>query len=449
MHAVDTVDVVRVAFALWILLAAGTLACAWLDRLTRRQIVWLAAIAGAGAVGAWILFALNLDTAIAVAAAGMTVAALATAAALGVHRGVVHAHGIEAELKQAEARLNAVVEQGTQERATELEQILSRARAEALSLLGEEERRIAEERRVLIAERERSAAIELSDALNEVQRRVEQRLAEWGEDLERAQATLFDQLQRLAAQQRRLIEEAENRVARAAERLESESEVQRAALVKLRQELEQSTTQAIARSSADFDAHALERRQALNELAERLHRRERELREELDREQSEAIQGIQSTFTDVERRLVERLERVVDRTTAQHVDQASLQFMDAIKHSREESAKRLSRELERAVETFTHEAESLISERIENLGQTAAQRLDRRLVDADSTIATRRDEVVAAVEQRLAAAERELRQRLDELSADADAQRAILDARLFELQRRIDTALSQVKALEA
>ena len=30
-----------------------------------------------------------------------------------------------------------------------------------------------------------------------------------------------------------------------------------------------------------------------------------------------------------------------------------MQFMDAIKRSREESAKRLSRELERAVETFT------------------------------------------------------------------------------------------------
>src|SRR4029079_16534292 len=122
-------------------------------------------------------------------------------------------------------------------------------------------------------------------------------------------AALFEQLDRLTGEQRRLIEEAESRVARDAERLESESEVQRAALLKLRQELEQSTTQAIARASADLEAHAVERRQALNELAERLHRRERELREELDREQSEAIQGIQSTFTDVERRLVERLGR--------------------------------------------------------------------------------------------------------------------------------------------
>ena len=53
------------------------------------------------------------------------------------------------------------------------------------------------------------------------------------------------------------------------------------------------------------------------------------------------MQSIQSMFTDVERRLVERLERVVERTTAQHVDAAALQFQDAIKRSREESAKRL------------------------------------------------------------------------------------------------------------
>jgi hypothetical protein len=101
------------------------------------------------------------------------------------------------------------------------------------------------------------------------------------------------------------------------------------------------------------------------------------------------------------------------------------------------------------VDVFTRQAESVIQERIENVGQTAAQRLERRLADADAGIATRRDEVVAAVEQRLAAAERDLRLRLDELAADADAQRGILEARLFELQRRIDAALAHAQAMEA
>jgi exonuclease VII large subunit len=169
----------------------------------------------------------------------------------------------------------------------------------------------------------------------------------------------------------------------------------------------------------------------------------------VEREQAEALQSIQSTFSDVERRLVERLERVVDRTTAQHVDAAALQFADAIKQSREDSARRLTRELERAVESFVHQAESLMSERLANVGQAATQQLDRRLATAEAAIATRRDEVVETFEQRLAAAEQELRQRLDDLAADSTAARDVLDARLFELQRRLDAALAHAQALRS
>jgi hypothetical protein len=129
------------------------------------------------------------------------------------------------------------------------------------------------------------------------------------------------------------------------------------------------------------------------------------------------------------------------------VDAAALQFTDAIKRSREDSAKRLSRELERAVETFAHQAEGMMSERLANLGQASVQRLDRRLADAEAAIDARRDEVVAAVEQRLAATEHDLRQRLEELSADGEAERGVLEARLFELQRRLDAALAHAEAL--
>jgi recombinational DNA repair ATPase RecF len=100
------------------------------------------------------------------------------------------------------------------------------------------------------------------------------------------------------------------------------------------------------------------------------------------------------------------------------------------------------------VEAFAHNAEGLMSERLANVGQTAVQRLDRRLADADTQIAARRDEVVAALEQRLAAAEQEMRQRLEELAADGEAERGVLEARLFELQRRVDAALAHTQALE-
>jgi hypothetical protein len=449
MSTVHQVDVLQVAFAVSVVLAAGALAGAALDRISRRLIYGVALLLGAGATAAWVLFALDPGATLAVPAAGMTVSLLAAVAAIGVRRGVRYARTVEAEIEKAEARLSTVVAHDAEARAAELERVLARARSESRSLIVDEERRIAESRRAAIAQREQAAAHELNDALAETQRRVEQRLAAWSEDLERAQANLFDQVQTLAGRQRRLIQEAEERLAADAERLESESEGQRGAFVKLREEVERATEQAMANARAELETHTAERRRALHELSERLRLRERELHEALEREQTEAAQSIQAAFKDVERRLVERLERVVERTTAQYADAAALQFADTIKRSREDSAKRLSRELERAVETFAREAEGMMSERLANVGQGAAQRLDRRLTEAEAAIDTRRDEVVTALEQRLAAAERELRQRLEELAADGEAERGVLEARLFELQRRLDAALVHAQPLDS
>jgi hypothetical protein len=448
MGSVHEADILRIAFAISVVVAAGAIAGAALNRIGRRAIYGAAGLIAAGATAGWVLFALDPHTEHAVAAAGLTVSLLATVGARAVRRGVLHARTIEADIARAEARLAAVVARDAEERAAELDRVLARARAESRSLIVDEERRIVESRRATIAEREGIAARELGEALAETQRRVEQRLAAWGEDLERAQGHLFDQLQTLAGRQRRLIQEAEERLVADAERLESESEGQRGALMKLREEVESATEQSIANARAELEAHTVERRQALHELAERLRLRERELRDMVEREQAEALASIQAAFKDVERRLVERLERVVERTTAQHADAAAAQFTDAIKRSREDSARRLSRELERAVDSFTREAEGIMSERLANVGQSATQRLDRRLADAEGTIAARRDEVVASLEQRLTAAEQELRQRLEELAADSEAERGVLEARLFELQRRLDAALAHAEALE-
>jgi hypothetical protein len=446
---VNEVDVMRMVFALGVVLAAAAVVGATLVRVSERVLYGIIGALGAGSVVAWILFALDPSADLAYPAAGLTLCLVVAVGGIGIRRGIFHARKVEGEIARAEARLAAQVTKGADERAAELERVLARARAESLSLIASEERRIVDARRHAIAEHEQASARELSDALADTQRRVEQRLAAWSEDLERAQANLFEQLQRLAARQRRLIEEAEERLAADAERLESESEVQREALVKLREEVARAAEHSIETARADLETYAVERRQSLNELTERVRRRERELREALEREQSEAMQGIQSTFTDIERRLVERLERVVDRTTAQHVDAAAMQFQEAIKRSREESAKRLARELERAVETFMQQANSLMNERLASVGQTAAQRLERRLSDADASVAARRNEVALELEQRFASAQHDLRQRLDELAADSEAERAVLEARMFDLQRRLDAALSHAQTLES
>jgi hypothetical protein len=449
MDRVLKVDLMRALFAAGLVLASAAIAGAVLGKISERAITAIVAILGALSVAGWVLFALDPSTGLGLPAGGLTLCTLIAVGAIGVRRGTFHARKIEREITRAEARLAAQVTQGADQRAAELERVLARARAESLSLIAAEERRIVESRRDAITEHERASSRELTDALAETQRRVEQRFAAWTEDLERAQANLHEQLQRLAGRQKRLIEEAEERLAADAERLESESEGQRAALVKLREEVAAATEKSIESARADLDGYAVERRQALAELTERLRTRERELREALEREQSEAMQSIQSMFTDVERRLVERLERVVERSTAQHVDVAAMQFSEAIKRSREDSAKRLARELERAVESFTHQADALMNERLQNVGQAAVQRLERRLSDADAAVDARRNEVALEIEQKFAAAQNDLRQRLDDLAADSEAERAVLEARMFDLQRRLDAALAHAESLES
>ena len=77
------------------------------------------------------------------------------------------------------------------------QQALALARAESLTVLVNEERRITEERRRDVAERERDASAKLAETLNEAQRRVDQRLAGWGTDLEQLQESLAGELARI------------------------------------------------------------------------------------------------------------------------------------------------------------------------------------------------------------------------------------------------------------
>src|SRR4051812_40372956 len=95
---------------------------------------------------------------------------------------------VDEQLAEAEARLRELVAHEVEERTAELQRTLARARADSISLLADEERRLAEERRREVAELEQRASAELTQKLVGVQERVEQRIAAWAQDLERAQA---------------------------------------------------------------------------------------------------------------------------------------------------------------------------------------------------------------------------------------------------------------------
>jgi vacuolar-type H+-ATPase subunit E/Vma4 len=128
----------------------------------------------------------------------------------------------------------------------------------------------------------------------------------------------------------------------------------------------------------------------------------------------------------------------VARETTRYSEAAGLQFESSIKTAREEAARRLSRELDLAVERFAREAEGVLQERLNTVSDAAAQRVEERLARLRSALERQRDEALVSLEDRAHQVESGLRERLREISADAESERAVLDARLHELSRRLD-----------
>src|SRR3954463_13010597 len=165
MERVNEVDVMRIVFALGVLLAAVAVVGATLERASERLLYGIIGGLGAIATAAWILFALDPSTALAYPAAGLTLCLLVAVGAVGIRRGIFHARKVEGEIARAEARLTAQVTRGADERAAELERVLARARAESLAL---DRREGAKDLRLppnAIPEHERASARELNDAL--------------------------------------------------------------------------------------------------------------------------------------------------------------------------------------------------------------------------------------------------------------------------------------------
>jgi hypothetical protein len=435
---VSLVAVAQIVFAVAVVVAALSLLGAALDRVSRSLLRVLAAVLGATAVAAWVAFGLRPQAELAVVAGGITLAFLAELGALRLRDLVRAQRRVDEQLSRARARLSSHVAHETEELTAELERILVRTRADSTSLLEEQERRIAETRRAAAAERSREAADELGHALVIAQRQVDARLQAWQGDLERAQRGITEQIAQLTQRQKQLISEAEARMATDAERLEGESDQQRAALVRLRDDVGRATQEAVQAGSSELETYASERRRALHELNDRMRQRERQVAQQIEREETEAMRRIQSSFADVERRQVEHLERVLQRATASYSDAANQQFGDALKAARDNAGTRLARELDRAVQAFSREAQKILGERLAQVGDTGAQRLEKRMAEATSSLERLHAEAIAEFESRLTHSEQELRRRLDGVAADMESERAILEARLRELSRRID-----------
>jgi DNA repair exonuclease SbcCD ATPase subunit len=436
-------EVLELVFAAAVVVVFASAAAAVADRVSRRTLTLLTGVVAAAALGAWVVFALGPSRELAVAAGGLTVCAALEGATIVLQRLLARARRLDDQLQEAETRFDKVVSAEADARAAELERTLARARADSLSKLVAEERKIGEERRLALEERERRASAELSEALARVEQRVAHRLAELSTDLERTEQALSTQLKTLGDRQKQLMSQAESRLVLETERLDAASEAQRERLSTLDTQFT-TTADGIAQSGqAELESHERDRRRALHEVAERLRQRERELRERIAAEEAEAIQRIQAGFADIERRQLDQLKRVVERTAESFSDAVSKQFADTIRNARDDAAQRLSRELDRAVQHFAKEAQNVLAERLAHVADAGGQRLERKLSQIGTTLEHERDELMADLQRRIADAEVELRSQVQTLAADAEAERTVLNARLQDLQRRIDEALTE------
>jgi uncharacterized protein YukE len=379
----------------------------------------------------------TVATTVAVVSAVVAVLAL-VASALVLKKVRAHQRVLETEIERGRATFDEIVAQELAQRAEELEQTLARLRADSLSQLAEEERRIAEERRRDVAERERDATERLSEKLISAQAAIEQRLTDWTSDVGKLQESLAEDVKRVEARQQALMVEANAKIGQDADRLQASVEEQRQLVTRLRAEFAREGQEVMQHANTELEQHASERRHALHELAERLRKRESDLKELIDREGTDATQRIQMALGDIERRQVEQLQRIVGRETARYTEAASAQFDTTIRSAREAAARRLSRELDLAVERFAREAEGVLTERLNHVSDAAAARVEERLARLRAALERQRDDALTSLEERAHQVEAGLRERLHEIAADAESERAVLEARLHELSRRLD-----------
>jgi hypothetical protein len=258
-------------------------------------------------------------------------------------------------VSDARAEIQAAVREETAAHVEEIRRTLARERADTVSQLAAEERRLGEERRSTVAERERRASEGLSDTLAEVERRLDERLQGFADDLDRAQRHLETQLVRLTQRQQQAIADVEARIDREAAELGTTSDEQRRAVVRLREELERAAASAVTEALDELEAHTIERRRSVEEITDRLRIREAAIAEGIEQAETDARARLELTLIEFERRQTERLERVTEREIERHAQVAATTFDERMREIREEAATRLSRELDRAVELLMRE----------------------------------------------------------------------------------------------
>jgi hypothetical protein len=315
------------------------------------------------------------------AAALAALVVVCTLLALSLRRAGARAARTEQLVTEARRAVRAAAEEESTAQSEQLRVSIARAQADSLSSYVAEERRLADQRRGELAVRERELSDRMAELVAAVEQRVEERLRAWESDLERAQNALHGAVSTLEQRMRQRISEVESRVATEADELDAAIDEHRAAAVRLREELESSTRDSLARALEELQTQADDRRRTVDELNDRLRQHEHSVSEQVDRAESEARTRIELAFAELERRQVEHLERAIAREIDTRSESGAIEFENRMRAIREEAAARLHDELDRIAETFLRRADSLIATELQQAVTAASQRLDDRIVE--------------------------------------------------------------------
>jgi len=420
------------AFALGFATVAASLVLLVTRRISDRVLLVCTGVLAVAGILALVALGLNVSAdfadrdVVALAAAGLLAAAVAEAGLYALSRGLTAIRDQDALVDAGRHHITELIDQSAAEQAAALDRTLQRERANAGHALSQQERKLTLERRDMVARQADRARAELAASIEQIQEQLEQRLTAWAADLDRGQRALETRLNALAQRQAEAIKAYEARLEADSEYLRTATEEQQTALSNLRSDRRSGGREAFEAGQAEIEVYADESRRALQEIAVRLREQERSIREQVEREEADAITRIHSSSEDIERRQLANLDRALERATQRLVDEAERRFDAQIRDSREKSAQRLSHELEKAMQQFAERAEKEIADRIDEAARASAARLERRIGDI-----TR-----AADAQQEVAAER-LRQMSDKLSgalAQAEARELQVSAKLDRLE---------------
>lgn len=283
-----------------------------------------------------------------------TVVALG-AAWLSLRKAKARATATDALVLQARTAVREAVGVETAAHTEEIRRVLARERAQSASLLAEEERRYAEERRTLFADHERRTSDRVAEELARGDRAVDERLRAFSEDLDRAQQHLEGQLRRLEQRQREALADVAARVEAEAAELGSTADEQRKVVIRLREELERAAGQAVSEALDELESQTIERRRSIEEITERLRARETVIAESIERAETDVRARLDVLLVEWERRQTERLVRVTEREIERHTQVAMMAFDERMREVREDATVKLKRELDRAVELLSRE----------------------------------------------------------------------------------------------